>query len=193
MQRIIYLAPFLLAAYRADNGERLWAAQVGTAVQAAPISYAVDGEQYVAVVAGWGGSLGLFEGDPGPSDTQEAVGRILTYKLGEAAATLPPVKVVARRVPDIADTNASPDTIRQGEILYLERCSWCHGYGVVGSGSFPDLRYASPETHNAWNAILLEGAYLPRGMPSFAGVLSAEEAQAIRAYVVRQAQAIEAE
>ena len=142
---------------------------------------------------GAGGSLGLFHGDPGPSETQEAIGRVLTYKLGPAEATLPPVEVVVRRVPDIADTGASEDTIRHGEVLYLDRCSWCHGFDAVGNGSFPDLRYAAASTHAAWNAILLEGAYLSRGMPTFAGVLTEEDAQAIRAYIVREARAIESE
>ncbi|MBK9469009.1 MAG: hypothetical protein IPO20_14115 [Gammaproteobacteria bacterium] len=44
-------------AYRADTGERLWAAPVRTGVVAAPMTYAVDGERYVAVVVGWGGGL----------------------------------------------------------------------------------------------------------------------------------------
>lgn len=181
------------AAYRADDGTQLWTAHAGTGLQAAPISYEVDGEQYVAVVGGWGGSLGTFHGDPGPSETQQAVGRVLTYKLGPAEAILPSVEVIQRRVPDIADTDASQDTIRHGAALYLERCSWCHGYNTIGNGSFPDLRYASLEVHNAWNAILLGGAYLSRGMPAFEGVLTEEDAEAIRAYIVRQAQAIESE
>jgi len=181
------------AAYRADNGDQLWSAHAGTGIQAAPISFEVDGEQYVTVVGGWGGSLGLFHGDPGPSETQEAIGRVLTYKLGPAEAALPPVEVVELRVPDIADTDASEDTIRHGAALYLERCSWCHGYNAVGNGSFPDLRYSASATHSIWNAILLEGAYLPRGMPSFGGVLSEEDAQAIRAYIIREGRAIDSE
>ena len=145
------------------------------------------------MVGGWGGSLGLFHGDPGPSETQDAIGRVLTYKLGPAEAALSPVKVVELRVPDIADTDASEDTIRHGATLYLERCSWCHGYGAVGNGSFPDLRYSTSATHSIWNAILLKGAYLPRGMPSFGGVLSQEDAQAIRAYIIREGRAISSE
>ena len=76
--------------------------------------------------------------------------------------------------------------LEPGRILFLERCSWCHGYSAIGNGSFPDLRYSSAATHEIWNSILLEGAYLSKGMPTFAGVLSEEDAQAIRAYVIRQ-------
>lgn len=180
------------AAYRADDGTQLWSAHAGTGIQAAPVSFEADGEQYVTVVGGWGGSLGLFHGDPGPSETQKAIGRVLTYKLGPASATLPLVQVVEMRVPDIADTDASPDTIRHGAILYLERCSWCHGYNAVGTGSFPDLRYTAAATHSIWNQIVVEGAYLAKGMPTFAGVLTEEDAQAIRAYIIREGRAIEA-
>jgi PQQ-dependent dehydrogenase (methanol/ethanol family) len=173
------------AAYRADDGEHLWSAYVGTGIQAAPITFEVAGEQYVAVVGGWGGSLGLFTGDPGPSPNQEAVGRVLTYKLG-SEEQLPSPKVVEYARPDIADTTASQDVIDHGGVLFLDRCSWCHGYEVVGNGSFPDLRYSSAATHSIWNSIVLDGAYFAKGMPSFKGVLSEEDAQAIRAYVIRQ-------
>ena len=41
-------------AYRADTGERLWRFAAQTGVAAGPISYAVDGTQYIAVAAGRG-------------------------------------------------------------------------------------------------------------------------------------------
>ena len=173
------------AAYRADNGTQLWSAYAGTGIQAAPVTFEVDGQQYISVVGGWGGSLGLFSGDPGPSPDQEAIGRVLTYKLG-SAATLPPPQVVEYKIPDIADTAASPDTLEHGRVLYLDRCSWCHGYDTVGNGSFPDLRYGSAATHSIWNSIVLDGAYFGKGMPAFADILTEEDAQAIRAYVIRQ-------
>jgi alcohol dehydrogenase (cytochrome c)/quinohemoprotein ethanol dehydrogenase len=37
------------AAYAADNGERLWAFPTQTGVTAGPVTYAIDGEQYVSV------------------------------------------------------------------------------------------------------------------------------------------------
>lgn len=177
------------AAYRSDDGTKLWSSHAGTGIQAAPITFAVDGEQYVAVLGGWGGSLGVFTGDPGPDPGLEAIGRVLTYKLG-GARTLPPAKVVEYRIPDIADTTAPAETLEHGRVLFLDRCSWCHGSDAVGIGSFPDLRYSSAATHNIWNAIVLDGAYLGKGMPSFAGVLSEDDAQAIRAYVIRQGRSV---
>jgi glucose dehydrogenase len=42
-----------LAAYRADTGERLWGSPAQTGVLAGPSTFELDGEQYVAVVAGF--------------------------------------------------------------------------------------------------------------------------------------------
>jgi PQQ-dependent dehydrogenase (methanol/ethanol family) len=173
------------AAYKADDGTHLWSGHAGTGIQAAPVTYEVDGEQYVAVIGGWGGSLGLFDGDPGPNPELQAVGRVLVYKLG-SSESLPPATVIEYRLPDVAEPQVSEAELDRGGVLFLERCSWCHGYAAVGNGSFPDLRYASEATHSIWNSILLDGAYLPKGMPTFAGVLSEDDAEAIRAYVIRQ-------
>jgi quinohemoprotein ethanol dehydrogenase len=47
-------------AYNATAGEKLWESPAGTGVVAAPVTYDVDGKQYVSVAVGWGGVFGLF-------------------------------------------------------------------------------------------------------------------------------------
>jgi alcohol dehydrogenase (cytochrome c) len=42
------------SAYDADTGETLWRARLGDVPSAAPISYGVDGRQYIALVVGYG-------------------------------------------------------------------------------------------------------------------------------------------
>jgi PQQ-dependent dehydrogenase (methanol/ethanol family) len=42
--------------YRADTGDKLWSTSTQAAVMAAPITYEVDGEQFIAVLSGWGGA-----------------------------------------------------------------------------------------------------------------------------------------
>jgi quinohemoprotein ethanol dehydrogenase len=44
--------------YASETGARLASIHVGTSMMAAPVSYAVDGEQYVAIMAGYGGPPG---------------------------------------------------------------------------------------------------------------------------------------
>ena len=45
-------------AYRATNGQKLWSAPTQAGVLAAPVTYEVGGEQYVAIEVGWGGAFG---------------------------------------------------------------------------------------------------------------------------------------
>ena len=45
----------ILAAYRATDGKQVWQFDAGTGIMAPPITYSVDGTQYVSVMAGWGG------------------------------------------------------------------------------------------------------------------------------------------
>lgn len=52
-----------LKAADAKTGKEVWSFQVGTGVVAPPISWEQDGEQYIGVVAGWGGAVPLWGGD----------------------------------------------------------------------------------------------------------------------------------
>jgi alcohol dehydrogenase (cytochrome c) len=53
----------LLKAADAKTGKVLWSYQTGSGVIAPPISWEQDGEQYIAVVSGWGGAVPLWGGD----------------------------------------------------------------------------------------------------------------------------------
>jgi alcohol dehydrogenase (cytochrome c) len=52
-----------LKAADAKTGTELWSFQTGSGVVAPPISWEEGGEQYVAVVSGWGGAVPLWGGD----------------------------------------------------------------------------------------------------------------------------------
>ena len=65
-------------AYRADTGEKLWEARTGTRILGGPITYLVDGVQYVSVMATRGGA---YERTPTLNN-----GRLLTFTLGGGAA-----------------------------------------------------------------------------------------------------------
>jgi quinohemoprotein ethanol dehydrogenase len=174
-----------LAAYRATTGELLWEAQAPTAVIAAPITYAVNGEQHVAVAIGAGGSAGLnFSRIPFEND-----GYIAAFKLG-GKAKLPPRRPRAKRPMDPPAESAPAATIARGHTLYHQWCMFCHGIGVKSGGLLPDLRRAPRDVYGRtrWQEIVISGVRAERGMPSFAGSLSRADAEAIRAYVISQAQ-----
>ena len=53
-------------AYDADDGKILWNFQCGSGHHASPVTYTLDGRQYIAVCVGWGGWVAGFAGDGAP-------------------------------------------------------------------------------------------------------------------------------
>ena len=176
------------AAYRADTGRKVWEMPVQQVPIAAPITYMVDGVQYIAVNAGWGGGLAhversnyskLFIGKP----------RLLVFKLG-GSAKLPPMPKESTEVPELAappKLTASAAVVAKGEQLYGQNCALCHG--VAARGGVKDLRHMSPQTHADFLAIVLGGKRAANGMASFADVLTKDEAEAIHQYLIARANA----
>ena len=163
-------------AYRADTGEQVWNADVQTGIVAAPASYSVDGEQYVAIVAGSSGF--------GASYWAPNYARLLVYKLGGKAKLPEKVAFTPRKLnppPNFGDAAL----LAKGESRYNEHCASCHGNNGRVSSLFPDLKYApalnSPEL---FKAIVIDGIWQDNGMVSFKQQLSLDDAEAIRAYVV---------
>lgn len=173
-------------AYQADTGEELWSTAAYTGIIAPPVTYEVDGEQYVAVVAGWGGAFPLTaaaaEGYQLPPR-----GRILAFKLG-ATAELPSIEVPPAVLPEPPPVTASSEVVALGKARYHQYCGVCHGPGVRSGGLLPDLRYMAPAKHLAFQEIVLEGILQERGMVGFADVLDAAEAEAIHQYIIGEAQ-----
>ncbi len=118
-------------AYQAETGEQLWESFLGTGIIAAPITYEVDGRQYVTVMAGWGGAYGLRSAPAGEAARYEQDGRIYTFALvGEAA--LPRFTRLQREV-YAAEVDATVEEIQTGAILYRRHCNVCHD-GVIQWG-----------------------------------------------------------
>ncbi|MGB3808140.1 MAG: PQQ-dependent dehydrogenase, methanol/ethanol family [Erythrobacter sp.] len=176
-------------AYDASSGERLWSFDAQTGVVAPPVTYTVDGEQYVAVLAGWGGAYALSV--DGEVMARKApvrnVSRLLVFKLGGAAA-LPAEKALASLPLDPPASRASAETIALGQQKYARYCAVCHAPGAVGSTVLPDLRRSGTlGARESWMAVVHDGILEDNGMASFAGSLSREEIEAIRAYVIHRA------
>jgi mono/diheme cytochrome c family protein len=171
-----------LAAFRATDGERLWAAEVGIAVMAPPVTYAVGGVQYVAVMVGAGGSAGM---NFATLDYANA-GYAIAWRL-DGEARLPAVAPREVPAPSEAPFAPDPEAARRGHALYHRHCFRCHGVGTKSGGLLPDLRRSPPEVHAQWEAIVLSGTRADRGMASFADVLGREDVRDIHAYVVTEA------
>lgn len=176
-----------LEAYRADKGEKLWSADTQSGVVAAPMTYTVNGEQYVAVVVGWGGVFPLATGEVAlKSGRVQNISRVLCFKLG-ANAKLPPLPLLPQPQLNPPKPTASSTTVRKGEARFQRFCSSCHGDVAVSGGVLPDLRYSGTLAGSQWSDVVLGGLLKPYGMVSFSKELSKEDVEAIRAYVIFRA------
>ncbi len=50
-------------AFDADTGAQLWQFQTGSGVVGQPVTWEMDGEQYVSIISGWGGAVPLWGGE----------------------------------------------------------------------------------------------------------------------------------
>lgn len=175
-------------AYSADKGARLWAASTQAGVVAAPITYEVGGEQYVAVEVGYGGALAIAAGEIARDKHIKGnnTPRILVYKLGGTDA-LPAQVVVDLPLNPPAQT-ASAEVVEKGFKIFHPYCNNCHGDAAVSGSAIPDLQH-SPTLADAaaWESIVLGGARKDRGMVGFADELNKEDVEALRAYVIHRA------
>jgi quinohemoprotein ethanol dehydrogenase len=161
------------AAYSADKGKKLWETPVESGIIAGPMTYMVDGVQYVTVSAGWGGAFALVAGDAALATGSRPGGAVLTYAL---ASRIPPTAVAA----------VDPE-VEKGEKLYHSYCAVCHGAGGVSGGVLPDLRHSSDDVKKNMPLIIKNG--IPgTGMAPFGKWVSDDEAKLIQKYVRARAE-----
>jgi quinohemoprotein ethanol dehydrogenase len=172
--------------YRATDGYPIAAIDVGTSIMAAPMTYELDGVQYVAVMAGFGGALGGVHPVGTAAHRYGNAGRIVAFKLDGGAVPKPAELHQETSVPRPAvERFGSASDIESGNALMKRNCARCHAN--EGAGAIPDLRWMSAQTHQQFEDIVLKGVRAGKGMGSFAGLITAEEAQQIRAALVDSA------
>ena len=174
------------AAFKASDGEMLWTTPTQTAVMAAPITYTVDGEQYVAVMAGWGGILAIHASPFMNGVAVENRSRVLVYKLG-GAESLPPADPSEERELNPPPAFGTAKMIDEGRLVFHRQCQFCHGGGAVSGSLISDLRFSNENIHELWSDIVLGGKLKDLGMPSFDGLVTEEELESVRAYVLDRA------
>ncbi|MBV4536321.1 PQQ-dependent dehydrogenase, methanol/ethanol family [Pseudomonas urmiensis] len=177
-------------AYAADSGKKLWESPAASGVMAAPITYSVDGEQYVTFMAGWGGAFSTFAGALSLRAGVQPFSQVLTYKIGgNAVLREPPPPADAPEPPALS---ADEQTVAAGAALYDGNCSQCHGIHAVSGGVLPDLRKLTPEKHQMFLGILY-GGRVPDGMPSFADALKPEQVEQVHQYLIKRAHDLKGE
>jgi quinohemoprotein ethanol dehydrogenase len=171
-----------LAAHRADTGEQVWSFDTPNAVITAPVSYSVDGEQYILAATGAGG--GSIIAAPQVM-RQRQMGRLVAFKL-DGTAQLPADPPPAGPFVQVKDTFPAAN-VEQGKQLYVEFCARCHGLETRASGITPDLR-RSPALLDAalWKSIVEDGTLAANGMIAWKPYLPTGATEMIRAYVSDQ-------
>ena len=165
----------------AHTGEKLHSIDVGTSMMAAPMTYLIDGEQYIAIMAGLGGARG-HSYVPGTAAYKYGnLGRIIAFKLGGGVVPHRP-EVFQSQLKSSGPPVARRGTIKQnlhGQDLFQRNCKVCHA-----NGGAPDLTKMTEPTHAEFMDIVLRGSRANRGMGSFKSLLSQEDAESIHVYLI---------
>ena len=171
-----------LNAYNARTGERLLHLFLGPGILAPPETYAVKGEPYIVVLAGFGGATLFMIEETAAANKYSNAGRLLAFRLNGGPVPLPEEK--ARFAAEsMAETQVASEQLERGRNLYTRYCGFCHG--MFGSKSIlPDLMEMRPEVNAIFRQIVLDGVFAGKGMAGFADVLSAEEVEQIRCFLV---------
>jgi quinohemoprotein ethanol dehydrogenase len=183
------LADGYLHAYGAKDGRDLWSFFAGVAVTGVPISYSVDGRQYVTLTEGplngTSGAFGAISARWG-WDPRVSPRRLLTFAL-DARTPLPPTPPRQPAVPlDAPGFKVDEAKAKEGERLY-GKCTLCHGMAVVAGGIAPDLRASPvPLSAEAFAHVVRDGALVSRGMPGF-GELNDQQLEALRHFFRQRA------
>jgi alcohol dehydrogenase (cytochrome c)/quinohemoprotein ethanol dehydrogenase len=175
-----------LRAYDAKTGQQVWSFKTQTSMFAPPITYELDGQQYIA--ASVGGA------PPGANYYAPGYARMLVFALG-AKAALPANQPYTPPPLDPPASTAAADVIARGGELYSQYCVVCHGVdGVQQRGFFPNLT-VTPMLHSqpGFDQVVLQGALQERGMGNFSKDLKPEDSVAVREFLISRANFLKAE
>jgi quinohemoprotein ethanol dehydrogenase len=165
-------------AYDAANGRQLWESPVGSGVIAAPMTYAIDGRQYVSIAVGWGG----VHGESQRHSEFKTGGTVYTFVLG--GKTKMPAFTPYTLGPLLAGVKYDPKDIPAGTALYVSNCVVCHGVPAVDrGGNIPNLGYVNKEYIDKLDFVLFDGPFAQLGMPSFKGKFTPEQVEQLKAFI----------
>ena len=172
-------------AYDGKNGEHLWRFDAQLGIIGAPMSYSINGKQYVSILVGYGGTSAAFGKfmDAGWKYGAQ-MRRLLTFSL-DGTQTLPEgvpatMEVNALDDPDLVIDEAD---VSAGRMLSV-RCAACHGVGFHSTGTpGPDLRESAIALDlDSFTQLLKEAPLISRGMPKF-DMLTDAEIRQLHAYI----------
>ena len=169
--------------YDAVTGKVLHRIQLGIGMIAPPITYMLDGEQYIAIAAGWGGATFVLAEADIAARKYPNNGKLLVLKLnGEMVPEPSPLPRESKRRGGSKYIELS-DTEALGKSVYNIHCGGCHGW-FSHSGLLPDLKNLNEAKLKNLKTIVLDGALVSLGMPSFKNKLSESDLAHLESYLL---------
>lgn len=182
----------LITVFDANSGKILKQIQTGVAILAPPMTYRIDGVQYIAVLAGLGGSESAYFPRASAAQKYQNPETLFVFKLDGGDIPMPPPLVEPEIQPLPEPREIDAETLATAEAQYFHHCARCHSWRG-SEGAYPNLWNMTPAGHASFNAAVLDGAFSFAGMAPFADVLSKEEVDAIYAYIVNDTLAMQTE
>ena len=172
-------------AYNAATGDKLWETATGTGVVAGPVTYLVDGRQYVSIAVGWGGVYGVMH----RATDRKGPGTVYTFAIGSGQPA--PAFVAYQQGSLVQGVKYDPAHVQEGTLLYVSNCVFCHGVpGVDRGGNIKNLGFSSADAISGLDKIVFKGPYMSVGMPDYTGKLTAEQVEKIKAFIQGTADAV---
>jgi quinohemoprotein ethanol dehydrogenase len=167
-----------------DTGKVLKQIDTGSSILAAPMTYKVNGVQYVAVQAGWGGGGWGLVPDYSAAYAKGNANRLLVFRLDGGPVPVPPDLPPLEPIPapPAQLSGVTAQVIAQGSSLFSQNCSICHSN--LPRAPLPSLQRMAPGTHMMFDKIVLEGLLLQNGMPRWDDLLTPDQVKAIHAHLI---------
>jgi quinohemoprotein ethanol dehydrogenase len=172
--------------YDAESGKMLKEIFTGTGIMAAPTTYSIDGEQYVAVMAAYGGAETAAYLPDAAFFKYENRGRIIAFKLGGGETPIPPKqKVIETPAPPVKEVDE--EMVKKGSSVYVSYCETCHGgFGDRHLSQHPDLSKLPEAKHLLFKDIVLGGILAQNGMANFSNSLSENDVESIHHFLLKK-------
>ena len=168
--------------YDSLSGELLRKIFLGVGVVAPPIAYQIEGEEYLAIAAGWGGANFVLADDSIAARKYPNDGKVIVLKLGGSDMPKPKEeRYVSQARGGNKYVQLGGNQI-QGKQIYNTNCGACHGW-FGQTGLLPDPKYFGLLDRTYIEDVVIHGVLKEKGMPSFNGKLDDEGFEALLSYL----------
>ena len=174
-------------AYDATNGSDLFKFNAQSGIIASPMTYSVNGKQYVAVEVGWGGIYPISMGGMGRTSGWTVNHSFMAVFSLDGKASLPDMNNLGF-LPVKPPAEYDSKVVDKGYFQYQTYCQTCHGDNGEGAGMLPDLRWSGSIRHkDGFYNVVGRGALTAYGMDRFDTSMTPDEIESIRQYLIKRA------